>query len=216
MDSRRRRMLLAIGVAPLAAPLAALAQPAPGSFLQLDPPIPVDTPPGKIDVIEFFWYGCPHCYRLEPLLEPWAKKLPSDVVFQRIPAVFNNPQWTLDARIFYSLQALGQVQRLHQPLFDAIHRDGLRTADSAALDEWLGKHGVDARKFDDVMKSFSVQSDTRRSMQLSLSYQITGTPAMGVQGRYTINSDAVKSHEALLETTDYLISVVRKGMAAKS
>ncbi|HXZ93598.1 MAG TPA: thiol:disulfide interchange protein DsbA/DsbL [Burkholderiales bacterium] len=213
MDALRRRMLLALGVAPLAAPLAALAQAAPGGYLKLDPPVPVDTPPNKIDVIEFFWYGCPHCYRLEPLIEPWAKKLPADVVFQRIPAVFNNPQWTLDARIFYAFQALGLVQRLHRPLFDAIHRDGLRTADAAALDEWLRKHDVDTGKFDEVMKSFSVQSDTRRSMQLSLAYQITGTPALGVQGRYTINSDAVKSHEALLQTTDYLIGVVRKGVA---
>ncbi|MGE5130301.1 MAG: thiol:disulfide interchange protein DsbA/DsbL [Sphingomonadaceae bacterium] len=213
MDSLRRRMLLAFGVAPLAAPLAALAQGAPGGYLTLDPAIPVDTPPNKIDVIEFFWYGCPHCYRLEPLIEPWAKKLPADVVFQRIPAVFNNPQWLLDARIFYSFQALGLVQRLHRPLFDAIHRDGLRTADAAALDEWLRKHDVDTTKFNEVMKSFSVQSDTRRSMQLSIDYRITGTPALGVQGRYTINSDAVKSHEALLETADYLIGVVRKGMA---
>jgi thiol:disulfide interchange protein DsbA len=206
-------MLLAFGVAPFAAPLAALAQGTPGGYLTLDPPIPVDTPPSKIDVIEFFWYGCPHCYRLEPLIEPWAKKLPPDVVFQRIPAVFNNPQWLLDARIFYAFQALGLVQRLHRPLFDAIHRDGLRTADAAALDEWLRKHDVDTNKFNEVMKSFSVQSDTRRSMQLSIDYRITGTPALGVQGRYTINSDAVKSHEALLQTADYLIGVVRKGTA---
>ena len=166
-------------------------------------------------MIEFFWYGCPHCYDLEPLIEPWAKRLAPDVAFRRIPAVFNNPQWALDAQIFYSLDALGLVERLHRALFNSIHRDHLRTADLDALHEWLQSHKVDVKKFDAAMKSFGVQNRLRRSAQLSIAYQITGTPAMAVQGRYTINSDAVKSHEALLSVTDYLIGVVRKSMAGK-
>ena len=217
MNPDRRRILLALGLAPLAAPLTALAQGTPAAgeqYIELSPPLPVEVP-GKINVIEFFWYGCPHCYDLEPLIEPWARKLPSDVAFRRVPAVFNNPQWTLDAQIFYSLDALGLVERLHRPLFDAIHRDHLRTADPAALHEWLTNKGVDVQKFDAAMRSFGVQSRVRRAAQLSIAYQITGTPAMAVQGRYTINSDAVKSHEALLSVTDYLIGVVRKSMAGK-
>ncbi|HKI63686.1 MAG TPA: thiol:disulfide interchange protein DsbA/DsbL [Burkholderiales bacterium] len=214
MNPERRRIMLALGLAPLAAPLTALAQPAPGEYIELDPPLPVETR-GKIEVIEFFWYGCPHCYDLEPLLESWAKRLPPDVALRRIPAVFNNPQWTLDAQIFYSLDALGLVERLHRALFDSIHRDHLRTANLDALHEWLRSHKVDVKKFDATMKSFGVQNRLRRSAQLSIAYQITGTPAMAVQGRYTINSDAVRNHQALLSVTDYLIGVVRKGMASK-
>ncbi len=215
MNLERRRILVTLGLAPLAAPLSSLAQqPAPGEYIVLNPPLPVETP-GKIEVIEFFWYGCPHCYDLEPLIEPWAKGLAPDVAFRRVPAVFNNPQWTLDAQVFYSLDALGLVEKLHRALFDAIHRDRLRTADPAALQEWLQAKGVDVKKFDAAMKSFGVQSRVRRSAQLSIDYQITGTPAMAVQGRYTINSDAVHGHEALLKVTKYLIGVVRKSMAGK-
>jgi len=216
MDRHRRRMLLALGLAPLAAPVSALAQAKPDTYLVLNPPLPVETR-GKIEAIEFFWYGCPHCYDFEPLIEPWAKKLPSDVQFRRIPAVFNNPQWTFDAQIFYAFEALGLVEKLHRPLFDAIHRDRLRTNEPAAFDEWLRKHDVDPKKFDDVMKSFSVQSKTRRSAQLSLAYRITGTPAMAVQGTYTINlSEEVPTFSAMLQTADYLIGVARKGMAART
>jgi len=217
MDRQRRSMLLALGLAPLAAPVTALAQAAAsGRYIELDPPLPVEAQ-GKIEVVEFFWYGCPHCYDLEPKIEPWAKKLPADVKFRRIPAVFNNPQWTLDASIFYAFEALGLVDKLHRPLFDAIHRDHLRTNDPAALDEWLRKHDVDSKKFEEVRKSFGVQSKTRRSQQLSLAYRITGTPAMAVQGRYTINlSEQVPTFDVMLQTADYLIGVVRKGMAAKS
>jgi thiol:disulfide interchange protein DsbA len=216
MNPDRRRILLALGLAPLSAPLTVLAQAAPaaGEYIALMPELPVEVP-GKINVIEFFWYGCPHCYDLEPVIEPWIKKLPLDVAFHRVPAVFNNPQWTLDAQIFYSLDALDLVERLHRPLFDAIHRDHLVTWNPAALHEWLKNKGVDVQKFDEAMHSFGVLSKVRRSAQLSIAYQITGTPAMGVQGRYTVNSDAVKSFERLLSVTGYLIGVVRKSMAGK-
>ena len=215
MNPDRRRIVLALGLAPLASPLAALAKtPSPDEYLVIDPPMPVETP-GKINVIEFFWYGCPHCYDLEPLLEPWAKRLPSDVAFHRVPAVFSNPQWTHDAQVYYALDALDQIPRLHSPLFNAIHQDHLRTADPEALHQWLSRQGVDVKKFDDAMKSFGVQSRVRRAAQLSIAYQITGTPAMAVQGRYTINSDAVHGFPELLAVTDYLIGVVRKDMARK-
>ena len=215
MNPDRRRIVLALGLAPLASPLTALAQvPSPDEYLVIKPPLPVETP-GKINVIEFFWYGCPHCYDLEPLIEPWIARLPPDVAFHRVPAVFSNPQWTHDAQVFYALDALEQIPRLHRPLFNAIHQDHLRTIDPEALHQWLRKQGVDVQKFDAAMKSFGVQSRVRRAAQLSIAYQITGTPAMAVQGRYTINSDAVHGFPELLSVTDYLIGVVRKGMAGK-
>ena len=123
----------------LAAPVIAFAQGAP-KFSELKPAQPVSVEGNKIEVIEFFWYGCPHCYNLEPVLETWLKKLPPDVQFRRVPAVFN-PRWEHDAEIFYAFDALGVLDKVHKPFFDAIHRDHLRTNDKEALNEWLQKNG---------------------------------------------------------------------------
>ncbi|HSU76115.1 MAG TPA: thiol:disulfide interchange protein DsbA/DsbL [Burkholderiales bacterium] len=194
----------------LAAPLIASAQGLRPQYSELNPPQPVDTDGKKIEVVEFFWYGCPHCYNLEPLLENWVKKLPPDVQFRPIPAVFNE-RWALDASIFYTFEALGVLPKLHRPFFDSIHRDHLRTDDQAAMTEWLQKHGVEPKKFYETMKSFSVQSKTRRAAQLSVAYKIDGTPAMAVQGRYTVSADQGGSREGMLETVSFLVNLVRKG-----
>jgi len=194
----------------LAAPLIASAQAPRPQYSELNPPQPVDTDDKKIEVVEFFWYGCPHCYNLEPLLENWVKKLPPDVQFRPIPAVFNE-RWALDASIYYTFEALGVLPKLHRPFFDSIHRDHLRTDDQAAMTEWLQKHGVEPKKFYETMKSFSVQSKTRRAAQLSVAYKIDGTPAMAVQGRYTVSADQGGSREGMLETVSFLVNLVRKG-----
>ena len=193
----------------VAAPLIALAQGAKPQYTELNPPQPTDTDGKKVDVVEFFWYGCPHCYNLEPLLETWTKKLPPDVQFRRIPAVFNE-RWGHDAAIYYTFEALGVLDKLHRPFFDAIHRDHLRTDDPQAMTEWLSRQGVDPKKFFDTMKSFGVQSKTRRAAQLSVAYKIDGTPAMAVQGRYTVSADQGGSREGMLDTVSYLVNMVRK------
>ena len=194
----------------VAAPLIALAQGAKPQYTELNPPQPTDTDGKKVDVVEFFWYGCPHCYNLEPLLETWTKKLPPDVQFRRIPAVFNE-RWGHDAAIYYTFEALGVLDKLHRPFFDAIHREHLRTDDPQAMTEWLSRQGVDPKKFFDTMKSFGVQSKTRRAAQLSVAYKIDGTPAMAVQGRYTVSADQGGSREGMLDTVSYLVNMVRKG-----
>lgn len=194
----------------LAAPLIASAQGLRPQYSELNPPQPVDTDGKKVEVVEFFWYGCPHCYNLEPLIETWSKKLPPDVEFRRIPAVFNE-RWAHDAAIYYTFEVLGVLPKLHRPFFDAIHRDHLRTDDPQAMTEWLGRNGVDSKKFFDTMKSFGVQSKTRRAAQLSVAYKIDGTPAMAVQGRYTVSADQGGSREGMLDTVSYLVNMVRKG-----
>ena len=194
----------------VAAPLIALAQGAKPQYTELNPPQPTDSDGKKVDVVEFFWYGCPHCYNLEPLLETWTKKLPPDVQFRRIPAVFNE-RWGHDAAIYYTFEALGVLDKLHRPFFDAIHREHLRTDDAQAMTEWLSRQGVDPKKFFDTMKSFGVQSKTRRAAQLSVAYRIDGTPAMAVQGRYTVSADQGGSREGMLDTVSYLVNMVRKG-----
>lgn len=199
------RRLLAILLAVL--PLAVWGQPRGGEdYMVLEAPQRVEEP-GKIEVIEFFWYGCIHCYNLEPALESWVKKLPRDVNFRRVPAVLSQA-WARDAAIFYTMEALGLLDRLHRPLYDAIHRDRLRTDKSEAFNEWLAKNGVDAKKFDETLRSFSVQSKARRAAQMTIAYRVDGTPAMAVQGRYVIPGSA-----RILQTTDYLIDFVRKSPA---
>ena len=213
MNRHRRTLSIALGIAALGAPLTARAQQLrPGSdYTVLKPELPVETQ-GKIEVLEFFWYGCPHCYGLEPLLETWLQKLPADTQFKRIPAVFNE-RWAKDAAIFYALEASGHLERLHRPLFDAIHRDALKTDNGQALGQWLTKNGVDTKKFDEVGRSFSVQSKVRRAAQLSSAYRIEGTPAMAVHGRYTVGTD--RGHAAMLATVDYLIDQVRRNPPPK-
>jgi protein dithiol oxidoreductase (disulfide-forming) len=178
------------------------------SYGEVKPPQPVDSD-GKIEVLEFFWYGCIHCYNLEPLIEGWEKKLPKDVQFRRVPAVFNQ-RWAHDASIFYAFEALGVLPKLHRPFFDAIHRDSLRSDNPQALAEWLQSHGVDPKKFNDTLKSFGVQSKTRRAIQLTTAYKIDGTPAMAVHGRYTVSADQGRSREGMLQAVEQLVETVRK------
>ena len=163
---------------------------------------------------EFFWYGCIHCYRLENLLEAWVPKLKPDTVFRRIPAVFEDPRFTHDAAIFYAFEALGLLEKLHRPFFDAIHVSRLRTNNADALAEWLTRNGVDPRRFDAAMKSFGVQSRVKRAAQLTAAAQIDGTPALAVQGRWTISAEQGPTQEGMLHTAGRLVEVVRKSLPA--
>ena len=197
MNRVRRALVATISLAPL----AALAQRA--DYVELNPPQPVETT-DKIEVLEFFWYGCIHCYNLEPKLETWLKTLPKDVEFRRVPAVFNE-RWAHDASIFYAFEAMGLLDKLHRPFFDAIHRDRLRTDNWQNLSAWLEKQGVDTKKFETTVKSFGVQSKTKRAIRLTTGYKIDGTPAMTVHGRYT-----VPSSEGMLGTVNQLVAHIRK------
>lgn len=215
MNKTRRTLITAIaaGLAPV--PLALRAQPGGenAGYTVLKNELPVETP-GKIEVAEFFWYGCIHCYNLEPALEAWVPKLPADAYFRRIPAVFNE-RWAQDAAIFYSFEALGVLEKLHRPFFDAIHKDRLKSDSAPALSEWLAKNGLDATKFDATLKSFGVQSKVRRAAQLTKASSIDGTPALMVQGRYTISAEQGKSREGMLANAEALFGVVRKNLHAK-
>lgn len=202
-----RKLASLFFAAVLALPLGAAGQQQ-FSYTELNPPLPVESK-GKIEVVEFFWYGCIHCYNLEPHLETWLKKLPPDVEFRRVPAVFND-RWARDAAIFYTLESMGLLDKLHKPLFDAIHKDRLRTDNPAALAEWLEKHKVDAKKFDDTLRSFGVQSKTRRATQLTVAYKIDGTPAMAVNGRYTVSADQGKSQQGMIAAVNSLVEMARK------
>ena len=208
MDRQRRTLIVALaaGLTPVSLPL--LAQPAGPGYTTLRGTLPVENP-AKIEIAEFFWYGCIHCYNLEPVLEAWLPKLPADAYFRRIPAVFNE-RWAHDAAIFYAFETLGMLDKLHRPFFDAIHKDRLKTDNLAAMNEWLDKNGVDPKKFEAAMKSFGVQSKVKRATQITAGAQIDGTPALMVQGRFTISTEQGRSREGMLANAERLIPEVRK------
>ncbi len=207
MNSNRRLVVAALALGALVPVRAAFAQQR-APYTEINPPMQADDS-GKIDVVEFFWYGCIHCYNLEPALEGWVKRLPADVQFRRVPAVFSN-RLAYDAAIFYAFEALGVLDKLHKPFFDAIHKDRLKTEDTAALSEWLQKNGVDVPKFTQTMKSFGVQSRVRRATQLTVASKIDGTPALAVEGRYTVSAEQGGTREGMLKNVDQLIEIVRK------
>lgn len=214
MNPFRRKVLASLGYATLALTNAtAFAQrkpPQPGTDYQLlSPPLPPESKT-KVEVIEFFWYGCPHCFAFEPLIEPWIKKLPPDVMFHRVPAVFNET-WVPHARLYYSLEVLGETQRLHGLIFDTIHRNHQVLATEATIADFLEKNGVDRKKFADAYNSFTVQSKVQRGIQLQTAYKIDGVPTMGIDGRYATSATMLgNSHEAVLLVVDYLIGEARK------
>jgi thiol:disulfide interchange protein DsbA len=197
---------------------ASCAQAAPvegTDYIVLKPPQSVDSP-GKIEVIEFFWYRCPHCYALEPDLDAWVKRLPRDVQFKRVPGILNE-DWAIDARIFYTLEAIGEVDRVHRQLFDVIHQQGgvrLRgDAFAKWIADWLAKQKVDMAKYDAAFRSFTVESRLRRAAQMASSYRLDGVPTLSVQGRYLVLAST--SQKAMLATADFLIGEARKQVAKK-
>ena len=202
-----KRLLTLLLISCAFVPALALAQ---GKFLYSEVKAPLAVEDGKIEVLEFFWYGCIHCYNLEPLVEKWEKTLQKDVQFRRVPAIFND-RWALDAAIFYTFEAMGVLDKMHKPFFDAIHRERLKSDNKQALTEWLQKQGLDPKKFDDTMRSFGVQTRVRRAAQLTAAYKIEGTPAMAVHGRYTVSTVQGRSREGMFETVNYLADTIRKG-----
>ena len=211
---KRRDFSLQLAAAGLGAAWAgtAAAQGAPVEgthYTKLAQPVAVSVPAGKIEVIEFFSYGCPHCFALEPTLESWAKRLPPDVVFKRVPVGFN-ALYENYQKIYYALEAMGQLEHMHRKVFDAIHQQRLRLDKEADLAAFMTANGVDGAKFVELFKSFTVQSKVKQAQQLSQAYKIDGVPTMAVQGRYTTSGSQAGSNERALAVTDALVQSVRK------
>ena len=203
MNRVRRSLVIALSLTPLALAWRGAFAQSNGNVTELNPPLPTESD-GKIEVLEFFWYGCIHCYNLEPRLETWLKTKPADVAFRRVPAVLSD-RWGHDAAVFYAFEALGVLDKLHRPFFDAIHRERLRSDNTPALNAWLEKNGVEPKKFDATVRSFGVQSKVKRAIRLTSDYKVDGTPAMAVHGRYTISAG-----DTMLDTVNQLVAAVRK------
>lgn len=177
----------------------------------LNPPQPVEND-GKIEVLEFFAYGCIHCANLEPALDAWAKKQPSDVKVKRIPS----PALAMgiDSTVmYYSLEALGQIDRLHAKIFEAVHLEKVVLGNPSVLNKWLEKNGVDPKKYEEVQKSFSVVTKANRARKMVDDYKISATPTMVVNGRYSLEQ-GTGGAAALFANIDQLVGQARSSSKA--
>lgn len=179
--------------------------------------IPTDTP-NKIEVAEIFWYGCVHCYHMDPILNAWVKKLPADVVFKRIPGL-PQPAWAPMAKAFYALEDLNLSAKLHTPLYDAIHKEKvLNPTDEAAAIDWITKKsGLDKKKVEDAFKSFSMNNKLNQAAQVFRASGATGVPSFIINGQFITSSTMAGGNEEALKTVDYIIANIRadKAKAAK-
>ena len=177
-------------------------------FKKLDKPVPVEAPAGKVEVVEFFGYFCKHCNAFEPALAAWLSKLPKDVAFKRVPVAFTDES-VPQQRLFYALEAMGLVDKLHARVFAAIHveKQSLNKAD--AIVDWAVKQGVDKAKFVENFNAFNTYKLSTKAKQLANAYQIEGVPTLGVAGRSITDGSMAKSMERALQVADYLIAQAR-------
>ena len=178
-------------------------------YIKLGKPASVSAPAGKVEVIEFFWYSCPHCNAFEPQFEAWVKSQPADVVVQRVPVAFN-ASFVPQQKLYFTLEGMNLLPQLHAKVFRTIHveRNLLKTDD--AIFEWVGKQGVDLAKFKTVYNSFTVNNQVRKASQLQNEYDVEGVPAMGVAGRYYTDGTKAGNMENVLRVVNALVASSRK------
>ncbi|AEJ02372.1 DSBA oxidoreductase [Nitrosomonas sp. Is79A3] len=162
-----------------------------------------------IEVLEFFWYGCPHCDSLHPHLKTWLMNIPKDVSFRYVPATLR-ANWVAAAKIFYTIEAIGKTDVLHDKVYDAVHRDKIDINNESVLFDWVEKQGIDRKKFEDTYRSFSVQNQVARSTQLSRQYQLTGVPALVINGKYITSGKMGGTPQDTIRTLEALIEKIRK------
>jgi protein dithiol oxidoreductase (disulfide-forming) len=200
-----RSPLLALTLLVLALPLWAAGLVEGTDYRTLEPPQHTEAN-GKIEVLEFFSYGCPHCNEFSPLVNAWAAKLPKDVVFKRVATGMGRIAWTNLAKAYYALEATGDLARLDGQIFHAIHEEHQPLFDEKAISTWVGEHGVDAKKFQVAFDSFGVNTKLIQAEQMVENYKIEGVPSLAVGGKYVVMGN---SFEQLLANTDALIAKVR-------
>lgn len=159
----------------------------------------------KVEVLEFFWYGCPHCNHFEPFVQKWRKTLSDNVVFKRVPAVFR-PSWKVQARAYYALQAMGKLEELHPKIFDAIHKERERLDSMKKMADFVASQGIDREAFIKQYQSFSIDGKVRKANKLVKNYKITGVPTVAVNGKYKVDGRMAGSYERMIQIMDYLIA----------
>lgn len=172
-------------------------------------------PKDKIEVIEFFSYGCPHCSDFHPIISKWAAGLPKDVSFRRVPVSFSRAEWARLSRLYYALEATGDLAKLDTAVFVALHEQRVLFKTDEAVVSWAASKGVDAKKFGDALGAFSMQSKVQRADADATAARIGGVPALSVDGKFLINNEAANNYEHLLQITDSVIVKARKDRKGK-
>ena len=179
-------------------------------YLVLDKKAAIETPAGKVEVVEFFWYNCPHCNAFEPTLDAWIKRVPKDVQVRRVPVGFRD-DFVPQQRLYYALEAMDLIDKLHGKVFAAIHAEKLQLSKGDAIADWIAKQGVDKAKFLEQYNSFMVATKASKATQLQNAYKVEGVPAMGVAGRFYTDGTLAKNMPRVLQVVDHLVSEVRAG-----
>jgi thiol:disulfide interchange protein DsbA len=204
-----RKMFLGTALALLS--LAANAAPVDGvDYRYIDPPQQPSSP-GKIEVLEFFSYGCPHCNEFYPMVSAWAAKLPKDVAFKRVATGMGRLPWTNLAKTYYALESTGDLTRLDAQIFHAIHDEHAPLIDETAISQWVAQHGVDPVKFKIAFESFGVNTKVNQSEDMVEAYKVEGVPSLTVDGKYLVLGN---SFEELLTNADSVIAMDRAQRAA--
>jgi thiol:disulfide interchange protein DsbA len=206
----KREFSALLGALALAPATTAFAQPQPDEGIDykvLREPLPTSSP-GKIEVLEFFWYSCPHCYHLEPHLAKWKASLPSDVVFKKVHVAFRGDT---QQKLFYTLEALNKAEQLNARVFDEIHQRGKAMGMLMEISEWAKTQGIPVAQFESTWNSFGVQTQQKRANALVAGYKIEGVPTFGINGRYVTSPARVGgSHARALQVVNHLIAQERK------
>ena len=211
MKFDRRNFLSATMGAALTLAMPSIAQSAGVDYTPISPAQPTEDA-AKIEVVEFFSYGCPHCADFNPLLAAWVAKLPSDVVFKKVPITFGRAAWANIARLYYTLEVTGDVARLESDIFKAIHQERANLFEERALTEWVVKKGVDGKKFSETFNSFGVNSKVKRADQMAQAYKVQGVPALAVEGKYMLGG---KDFNDTLAIADKVIAKARSEKSGK-
>lgn len=176
---------------------------------------PQPVPGGNaIEVIEFFWYGCPYCYQLQRHFDAWVRRQEADVVVRRVPAVFR-ASWLPHARLYHTLEALGAVERLHQQVYDAYHVEQTPLNSSDAIAEWAERHGIDRERWLAVYRSEDIDRQVAQAREHLVRYAVSGTPTLVVDGRYLTSSAMTPGVAAMIPVLDYLVGRVRSQHGAR-
>jgi protein dithiol oxidoreductase (disulfide-forming) len=217
--NRRRTLLLALPSMPLAALSGALLAQEPPRARQnmeyrlIEPPQQVETG-DRIEVIDFFWYGCPYCNQLLPFLEAWTKSKPSDVTVRRMPAILKD-SWTPHARIYYTLELLNEAERLHARVFRSYHVEELHMSKPDVMEQWAVKNGIDKRKWVDAYFSPEVDGKIARAVRAMKLYSVEGTPSLAVDGRYITSGSMAPSIKDMVVVLDDLVRIARQRRGTK-
>jgi len=212
MNRRRFAIRLAAAAAAPGLALPAHAQGAPvegRDYARLAQPLPMPAT-GKVEVVEFFGYWCPHCNSFEPTLDAWARKLPADVAFKRVPVAFSAPQEPY-AKIYFTLEAMGLLEQMHRKVFAAIHVQRQHLDKESEILAFMTANGVDAGKFGEIYKSFTVASKFKQARQLADAYRIDGVPTLGIHGRFFTSPSLAGGADQALRVADQLIQRARQG-----